>query len=71
MSSNRQTSETLTIVQRVANKKVAERFGPHAVSQPDMLGSFIRHGLDQEEASRESCLTLLPEATLRQPPSAS
>ncbi|KAH8175174.1 cytochrome p450 domain-containing protein [Sarocladium implicatum] len=43
----------------VANKKVAERFGPNAVSQPDMLGSFIRHGLDQEEASRESLLNVV------------
>lgn len=43
----------------VANKKVAERFGPHAVSQPDMLGSFIRHGLDQAEASRESLLNVV------------
>jgi cytochrome P450 len=43
----------------VANKKVAERFAPNAVSQPDMLGSFIRHGLDQEEASRESLLNVV------------
>ncbi|KAL2214516.1 cytochrome P450 [Sarocladium strictum] len=43
----------------VANKKVAERFGPNAESHPDMLGSFIRHGLDQEEASRESLLNVV------------
>ncbi|KAH8898627.1 cytochrome P450 [Thozetella sp. PMI_491] len=43
----------------VANKKVAERFGPNAMSQPDMLGSFIRHGLNQEEASRESILNVV------------
>lgn len=43
----------------MANKKVAERFGPHAESHPDMLGSFIRHGLDQEEASRESLLNVV------------
>ncbi|KAM5368082.1 hypothetical protein ACJZ2D_009686 [Fusarium nematophilum] len=43
----------------VANKKVAERFGPNAASHPDMLGSFIRHGLDQEEASRESLLNVV------------
>jgi cytochrome P450 len=43
----------------VANKKVAERFDPNAVSQPDMLGSFIRHGLTQEEASRESLLNVV------------
>jgi cytochrome P450 len=43
----------------VANKKVAERFEPDAVSQPDMLGSFIRHGLTKEEASRESLLNVV------------
>lgn len=50
---------TLTDSPRVANKKVAERFGPQAVSRPDMLGSFIRHGLTQEEASRESLLNVV------------
>ncbi|KAG5803877.1 hypothetical protein H9Q74_011296 [Fusarium xylarioides] len=43
----------------VANKKVAERFAPGAESRPDMLGSFIRHGLTQEEASRESLLNVV------------
>jgi len=43
----------------VANRKVAERFEPDAVSQPDMLGSFIRHGLTQDEASRESLLNVV------------
>ncbi|KAJ6785847.1 hypothetical protein PWT90_08722 [Aphanocladium album] len=43
----------------VANKKVAERFGPNASSHPDMLQSFIRHGLNQEEASRESLLNVV------------
>lgn len=46
----------------VANKKVAERFEPGAVSHPDMLGSFIRHGLTQEEASRESLLNVIAGA---------
>lgn len=49
----------LTRSQRVAKRKVAERFGPQAVSCPDMLGSFIRHGLTQEEASRESLLNVV------------
>jgi cytochrome P450 len=49
----------LTVCNSVANKKVAERFGPNAVSHPDMLGSFIRHGLNQEEASRESLLNVV------------
>ncbi|KAK2473230.1 hypothetical protein H9L39_15405 [Fusarium oxysporum f. sp. albedinis] len=43
----------------VANKKVAERFAPGAQSHPDMLGSFIRHGLTQEQASRESLLNVV------------
>ncbi|KAF5684573.1 pisatin demethylase (cytochrome P450) [Fusarium circinatum] len=43
----------------VANKKVAERFAPGAESRPDMLGSLIRHGLTQEEASRESLLNVV------------
>ncbi|KAF5722727.1 pisatin demethylase (cytochrome P450) [Fusarium mundagurra] len=43
----------------VANKKVAERFASGAESRPDMLGSFIRHGLTQEEASRESLLNVV------------
>merc|ERR1712000_84614 len=43
----------------VAKRKVAERFEPHASSQPDMLGSFIRHGLTQEEASSESLLNVV------------
>ncbi|KAF2261392.1 cytochrome P450 [Lojkania enalia] len=43
----------------VAKKVVAERFGPSAKSQPDMLGSFIRHGLTQEEASGEALLQVI------------
>ncbi len=36
-----------------------ERFGPNATSKRDMLQSFIRHGLSQEEASRESLLNVV------------
>lgn len=43
----------------VANDKVDERFGPNATSKRDMLQSFIRHGLSQEEASRESLLNVV------------
>ncbi|KAJ4249734.1 hypothetical protein NW762_012075 [Fusarium torreyae] len=43
----------------VANKKVAERFASDAAVQPDMLGSFIRHALTQEEASRQSLLNVV------------
>jgi cytochrome P450 len=43
----------------VAKKVVARRFGPDAKSHPDMLGSFIRHGLTQEEASGEALLQVV------------
>ena len=38
---------------------MAERFKPGAEDRPDMLGSFIRHGLTQEEASGESLLQVM------------
>lgn len=37
----------------IAKEIVAERFGPHKKVQRDMLGSFIAHGLTQEEAESE------------------
>ncbi|ORY67306.1 cytochrome P450 [Pseudomassariella vexata] len=43
----------------VAKKVVAQRFSPEAASQPDMLGSFIRHGLTQEEATGEVLLQIV------------
>ncbi|KAJ4370788.1 hypothetical protein N0V83_005310 [Neocucurbitaria cava] len=43
----------------IAKKLVAERFGPSAKSHHDMLGSFIRHGLTQEEASGEALLQVV------------
>lgn len=43
----------------MAKKVVAQRFGPDAKSHPDMLGSFIRHGLTQEEASGEALLQVV------------
>ena len=43
----------------VAKKVVAERFGPNAKPRSDMLGSFIRHGLSQEEASAEALLQII------------
>lgn len=43
----------------VTKKVVAARFAPGATPQPDMLGSFIRHGLDQEEASGEALLQVV------------
>ncbi|CAI4217773.1 unnamed protein product [Parascedosporium putredinis] len=43
----------------VTNKAVAARFQPGAENQFDMLGSFIRHGLTQEEASGEALLQVM------------
>ncbi|CEI70900.1 hypothetical protein FVEN_g9720 [Fusarium venenatum] len=43
----------------VAKKKVAERYAPDAASHADMLGSFIKNGLDQEQTSRESLLNVV------------
>ncbi|KAL3595685.1 hypothetical protein FPOAC2_10040 [Fusarium poae] len=43
----------------VANKKVAERFAPGAAPHADMLGSFIKNGLSQEQTSRESLLNVV------------
>ncbi|KAF5679158.1 cytochrome P450 monooxygenase [Fusarium heterosporum] len=43
----------------VAKKKVAERFEPNAEPRADMMGSFIKNGLSQEQASRESLLNVV------------
>ncbi|KEZ41656.1 hypothetical protein SAPIO_CDS6974 [Scedosporium apiospermum] len=43
----------------VTNRVVAERFKPDAPQQHDMLGSFIRHGLNKEEASGEALLQVV------------
>jgi hypothetical protein len=40
-------------VMGISKEIVAERFGPHKKVQRDMLGSFIAHGLTQEEAESE------------------
>jgi cytochrome P450 len=46
----------------VAQKAVAERFGPHARKVQDMLGSFVNHGLTQQECEVESLLQILAGA---------
>ena len=38
----------------IAKEKVAERFGHGRKVKQDMLGSFLRHGLSQEEAESET-----------------
>lgn len=46
----------------VAHKAVAERFGPDAKKVQDMLGSFVNHGLTQQECEVESLLQILAGA---------
>ena len=46
--------KTMAIAKRVA----AERFGPGAKAQRDMIGSFIARGLDQSELESEILLQL-------------
>ncbi|KAG4429416.1 hypothetical protein IFR05_015102 [Cadophora sp. M221] len=43
----------------VAKRVVRERFLPGATTQKDMMASFIRHGLTQEELSGESLLQVI------------
>lgn len=45
-----------------AHKAVAERFGPESKHWDDMLGSFIRHGLTQQECEVEALLQILAGA---------
>lgn len=43
-----------------AHREVATRFGPDAKDdQPDMLGSFVRHGLSQVECESESVIQIM------------
>ena len=48
----------------IAQERVEDRFRPEAkgIQQWDMLGSFIRHGLTQEEAESESVLQMFVDA---------
>ena len=42
----------------IAKQVVAKRFGPDKKVQPDMLGSFIAHGLTQSEAESETLVQM-------------
>ena len=42
----------------IAKDKVAERFGVDKKVKQDMLGSFLKHGLSQEEAESEAVLQM-------------
>ena len=41
-----------------ARKCAKERFGPKKIDRKDMLGSFIKHGMDFGEAERSSLLQM-------------
>ena len=41
---------------RIAKNVVGKRFGPDKIVRQDMLGSFIAHGLTQQEAESETVL---------------
>jgi cytochrome P450 len=43
----------------VAHQAVAERFGPDAKLEDDMISSFVRHKMTQEECETESMLQIL------------
>lgn len=45
-------------VMSVAKQVVSERFGPDRKVQRDMLGSFIKHGLTQQEAESETLMQM-------------
>lgn len=40
-------------IQGITKKVVAQRFGPNKKVERDMLGSFVAHGLNQEDANSE------------------
>lgn len=48
--------EGLGYMMGIAKHTVDQRFGPEKVVQNDMLGSFIKHGLDQSQAELEAAL---------------
>ncbi|KAK4167943.1 cytochrome P450 [Cladorrhinum sp. PSN259] len=46
-------------IKKIARDKSAERFGPSAKLKNDMLGSFVKHGLTQNEANNEIVIQIL------------
>ena len=42
----------------MAKEVVNERFGPNKKVRKDMLGSFIAHGMTQEEANSETLVQM-------------
>jgi len=51
--------EGLGYMMGIAKRTVEQRFGPGKVVQNDMLGSFIKHGLDQKQAELEAALQVI------------
>ncbi|KAA6412103.1 MAG: cytochrome p450 [Lasallia pustulata] len=49
-------------VMGVAKQAVQARYGPKKIQRDDMLGSFVRHGLTQQEAESESLLQIMAGA---------
>ncbi|KDN60126.1 hypothetical protein CSUB01_02785 [Colletotrichum sublineola] len=49
-------------VMGIAKKAAAERFGPDRKVQRDMLGSFVAHGLTQEEAESKIILQIIADS---------
>ncbi|KAK8058425.1 Cytochrome P450 monooxygenase lolP1 [Apiospora phragmitis] len=47
---------------RITKAVVATRFGPKAVERQDMLGSFIRNGMDQEDCNAEVVFQIIAGA---------
>ncbi|KAK4445698.1 benzoate 4-monooxygenase [Podospora aff. communis PSN243] len=43
----------------IAKAFVAKRFGPNKIEASDMLGSFIKHGLDKDTAETEAVLQVI------------
>jgi hypothetical protein len=42
----------------IAKEVVAERYGSEKITKPDMLGSFVAHGLSQKDAESESLVQM-------------
>jgi len=51
--------EGLGYMMGIAKKTVEERFSVNKVVQNDMLGSFIKHGIDQKQAELEAALQVI------------
>lgn len=46
-------------IMRIAKEVVSERYGDSKIVKPDMLGSFVAHGLTQKDAESESLVQIV------------